>query len=52
MNKNADRLGKRATDRPSPLSPIGYSVKTRSLSPYRTRFGQLIKLKAPADPKR
>ena len=34
------------------LSPIGYSVKTWSLSPYRTRFGQLIKLKAAADPKR
>ena len=30
------------------LSPIGYSVKTRSLSRYPTRFGQLIKLKAPA----
>src|SRR5258708_5775921 len=24
-----------------PLSPIGYSVKTRSLSPYPTRFGQV-----------
>ena len=23
------------------LSPIGYSVKTRSLSPYPTRFGQV-----------
>jgi hypothetical protein len=34
-----------------PLSPIGYSVKRRSLSPYPTRFGQLIKLKAPV-PKR
>jgi hypothetical protein len=34
------------------LSPIGYSVKTRSLSPYPIRFGQLIKLKASARPKR
>jgi len=32
----------------APLSPIGYWVKTRSLSPYPTRLGQLIKLKAPA----
>jgi DNA-binding NarL/FixJ family response regulator len=31
-----------------PLSPIGYWVKTRSLSPYPTPSGQLIKLKAPA----
>ena len=30
----------------------GWAVKTRSLSPYPTRFGQLIKLKASARPKR